>query len=452
MKSIFFLITVIFSCVRLYSVDLPVFYRAPLYYGGVKKTDYNWQSLLAVRYAAGDSHKSYNRHNKKGSLFGLFGKTDITRLGLGVENKGSRTAQLWQDPTQCNDVPLFNNLPLPDLCTQNDGLIEFCGKLKVEQLDVTLEQIFASGFYAQVHVPIRRVCVSNVGFKHCGNATVNGINIDDFVANDLPMVLQEAGYDVRPGQSLAAYGHFKKTEVPDLLVAAGWGGQTTDCGSIVSSLSGSMQVGITVPTGEKKDQNKLFAFPLGYDDHWGVNTHATMELGAFKMLVVGAGIGATIFFNDRRCVRMKTDHCQSGWFVFDCGKATVKKGTIWNVHGYARADGILGGLSITLGYSFTQEESTKLRVKDHCFLKSVVDHALACGTLVSRSYVASKDQRLKKWYQQVFHAMIEYDCTAHGLSYAPLIRGEVSIPFDSKRVFSAMMWGITAGISAGWNF
>ena len=72
--------------------------------------------------------------------------------------------------------------------------------------------------------------------------------------------------------------------------------------------------------------------------------------------------------------------------------------------------------------------------------------------MVSRSYVASKDQRLKKWYQQVFHAMIEYDFFAHGLTYAPVVRGEVSIPFDSTRVFAVTMYGVTAGISAAWNF
>lgn len=452
MKSIIYFIILISCFVRVNSVDLPVFYRAPLYCGGSKKTHDNWQSSLDIRYARGHSSKSYNRHEKKVPLFGVFGKTDITRLGIGIENKGTRTAQLWQEPTVCSALPSFNNLPVPDECEGNDGLIEFCGTVKAEQLDLTFEQVLFSGFYAQVHAPIRSVCVDRVGFKHSGKSTVNGINVDDFVLNDLPVVLQEAGYDIKDGQNLASYGRFKKSEIPDLLIAVGWGGRATDSGSIVSFIQGSVQIGATIPIGGKKDQNQLFAFPLGYDQHYGAQAHTCLELGFYKVFVLGAGLGTTIFFNEHRCLRMKTDVHQSGWFVLDRGKAHIKKGSLWDVHAYLRADKVLYGLSAVLGYSFTHEENTQLRVKDHCFLKSVIERELACRFLVSRDYVANKDQRLKSWQQQVIHFMAEYDFSVHGTMIAPVIRGEISIPFANKRAFAMTMYGVIAGLTARWPF
>ncbi len=445
----------IFATTRLVAIDLPVFYRAPLFQGTPDWLVRDRASNFTISYMAGSGSQARNNDGSREELLGVYGAVDIERLGLYVENPGATTASLWSDPSLAGGgapMPEFNG-SVVDAADSPNGKVVYKGKINTYQVGLTFKQSIFSGLYGMVHAPIRHAKIYNVTHKNLGNPEVNGKNVEDFLNNDLPVVLKENGFDNINDQ-------FSKTEVPEMLLALGWEGASASLFSKdLKYLRGFIQIGGLIPLSSRKREDTLIAIPLGYNSHWAIDARTTAELGVFEKFSVGVGASATIFFNEDRVVRLKTDMNQSGFAMMGKANTEVDQANLWHMFGYVKAEKVYQGFSALVGYSYTHKEKARLRVKDEKFLATYQMQQAARMPdpfYISKDEIINTDQRYKGWQTQVVHFWAEYDCKVHVAqnAWGPVVAFEYALPIqsESKNAFSISMVGGTASFHVGWVF
>ncbi len=461
-KRFFYIVfgIVCFSGVRLQATDLPVFYRAP-FFQAFHDQQPDWTTQLSVRFGAGHSRSGWNHGEHKTSFLNMYGPTDLTRLGLGLEfsDKAPKTKEYWG--TTGNVFLKDENLKG---MSGDDGKLAIEGKLKVYDLGFTVKQSIFSGFYVQAYIPVRRAKLEELKVKNLGSEVLKDkdgsdfLNVNDFVEGKntydnagLPVVLKENKFAFENFEK----SHFKETTVPDVMLSVGWQGKGSENFGYIDLIRGFMQAGIIAPMSGRKNEDLLFSIPLGYNDFWGFNAQASAEVALWK-IVVGAHAGVNVFLPSSRVVRMKTDPDQSGWTVLGKARAKVDKGTMWNVSGYVKAHQIYEGLSVLVGYTYVHQEDADLLVKDGSFLNSVVEAGKTKDptkpVYISKEGIVNSDQRFRNWNQQTIHVLAEYNARVHTDSwFAPMVRVEYACPVVGKRSGSVDMLAGTLGVQITWD-
>ncbi|MBY0353773.1 hypothetical protein K2W90_05395 [Candidatus Babeliales bacterium] len=445
----------LFATTSLAAIDLPVFYRAPLFQGTPDWLVRDKASNLSISYMTGSGSAARNGDGSREELLGIYGAVDIARLGLYVENPGALTYPLWRDPSleaMGDPAPQFNGFAIPNTDSPN-GKVVYNGKINTYQVGLTFKQSIFSGLYFMAHAPIRHVKLYNITHKNLGAAAVNGKNVEDFITMELPAILKENGFTDINDQ-------FSLTTVPEILVAAGWeGASTTLFNKDLKYLRGSVQIGGLIPVASRKKEDTLIAIPLGYNSLWAIDARASAELGVLEKLAVGINGGATIFFQDHRDVRLKTDANQSGFAMLGKAHTEVDYANLWHLSGYVKVEKIFQGFSALVGYSYTHQDKARVHLEDEKFLKTYADQQAARMPqpfYISKNDIINADQRWKGWQAHAVHFWAEYDVKVHvpGNDWGPVIAFEFALPIrsESKRSFAINMVGGTASLRLGWTF
>lgn len=473
--------------------DLASPYRASFLQSEPDKQDDDWRSSLSVRFGMGDSTQAFDGHEEKTELFNAHGAFDLTKLGLNLQGISLPPAA---------GLPLTIPITLPKTNAYygvsgpfsptnqqiidrdpTNGRVVFSGRFKTTELDVQLKQNLMWGLYAHIYVPLLERKVDRIAFKNIGPAVVNtpngNVNIDDFmtgskteaVRGGLPALLKENGFS-----STNITNPFKQSGIGDVCASLGWQGYADCQEGIISSVGGMVQFGGVFPTSPNLSQDIVFAVPLGYDNHIGVVMRSALEAGLWRIVTVGGQAGVTIFFRDKKDLRMRTYNFESviddngtqvlgqnGLIVLGKGHADTDKGQIWDLAGYLKFDQFIDGFEVIFGYSYTKSQITRLSVEDSVFLDNVVQNALNVDNsttlvgsfgrnnrFISKDAIVNTDSRLSGWESQVLHFVAQY-CYS-GKMISPLIRVEYDYPFLGKYTLATDMISGTLGVSVGFGF
>ncbi|KKQ33072.1 MAG: hypothetical protein US49_C0003G0100 [candidate division TM6 bacterium GW2011_GWF2_37_49] len=433
------------------AVDLPVFYRAPYFQNTFGKNEAKYTTQFSVRYMHGETRNSWNDHNDKKSLFSSYGYTNLATMGLNIENPNAQIQQFWV----AEDAP-FN----PDKYTQSgkDGLIDFKGKFDLDEVDFTIQQDIFWGFFAQVYVPVRDIKFKNISYNNLGEATIgqtgHQVNVDTFMKDTLNPILESMG--------LKDYQKpYSDSGVSEILASIGWHKYARVISPIIKSLSGTVQAGVLLPTDGKMPDNISFAMPIGYGQYWAANLRANAFVGIFDWLGLGAQIGTTIFFSERRTRRMKTDLNQSGWILLEKAFCTYNPGQEWDFGAHVQV-GPFFGLSFMAGYSYSRQEKAELTVRDHNFLKTYSQNLLnqdpwdphypsnTFPMVASKNEIVNTDNRLRPWDTHTLHLVAKYEFESE--KFCPSIQFEYNYPFYSDYGWPTDVWGGSANLMLKFKF
>ncbi len=475
------------------AVDLPQFYRAPFFQETFGPAAGKYTSGLSLRYGHGQTSKAWNGHNETQSILSIYGCMDITNLGswvcseeevIDTINKKSMKdywGGYFYDPTSSDykDKVIFPpdyrtntayEKPPYDLkLSPGDGRITFDGKFEIDEWDFTLQQDILWGFYAQVYLPYRDMKISNICYESCcgtpstpatelkGVDIIPGpqttVKIADFMDpttgtlnNVLKLMCME------PWQK-----NYKKTGISDLLVSVGWHGSGDPVSPVIKRLSGSVQVGILIPTAGDKSINDVFSIPVGYNDFWGVSGRISAYVQLFDFLGVGAYGGGLVFFTEDRDLRVKTTKEQDGPILLQKSFGKFDQGSLWDICGYAQLG--FKGVFAKIGCSYTRQEDSVITVKDDCLLATYKQQMLktdnpCCGPkfpyIVSVDSIVNTDQKLKAWEYYTAHIVAGY--AFEGRFFCPSVFIEYDYPFYGKNSFKTDMFGGTLSLQAKISF
>lgn len=424
--------------------DQPTQFRAPFLNEIISENRNDWVSTLSARIATGSTRDAFNAHEQKKPLFNAYGPCKLAHLGLGLQNVADasrpQTSALWSGAGRFADPSNINT-------ATTHGDAEFAGHFKVRECDVIMQQNLMWGLYVQGYLPCKEYKIDSIVAKNVGAATVNTVNMATFIRDTLPEVLKENGF--------VPYDKaWSKTGFGDAIVSLGWHGTTDSLEGLVSRISGFMHIGGLIPTGARRDENVIFAVPLGSNGHWGVVTRAAGELEVWNSFSLGAQVGSTLFFSKMHTMRLHTDRLkkQNGWIALEKGRADVDQGSMWDAGAYVKVGGnFVKGLALVIGYSFVNQEDSHVHVKDAAFLKDVITQqaALAQPNFVSQDDVANADNRFNSWQTQTLHCSLQYQPS---LKVSPLFKIEYAHPVVGKYSWATAMTSGTLGLSMDWGF
>ena len=187
------------------------------------------------------------------------------------------------------------------------------------------------------------------------------------------------------------------------------------------------RVGLSIPSGSKKDEDKVFSLPMGNDGAWGVPIALAIDLDFIYN--IRAGLEFEMFFlsDDERVRRLKTDENQTDFLVLNKGKATKSFGSTWKFNLFLQAQRFFKGLSAMVAYQFLKHDDDKLTAQSNNFNYHVINSA----------------ESLKEWGTQNFVFQLNYDffneCKKSW--FKPQISFFYKLPVSGKRVINAQTFG-----------
>ena len=305
--------------------------------------------------------------------------------------------------------------------------LTYSGKFNFFETHFDIEQNIVNGFFARLHIPVKRLVTKNV------MVTDSTTGLDANVAEWLTVKNSFATI-------ISAYGltanDVTKAGIGDIVIGGGWT-YNNDSMDKIDFFDTTIRVGVSTPTAEKRDEDKAFSLPLGYNGHMGLPVSFDFALGLFDWVTFGAHVDATFFFKKTVNIRMNTNANQNGYIKLLKGDAKRELGHIFNAGSFLKLDHVFKGLSFSVGYNYAHKDKDQLTPAD-----------LTAFTVTA----ANADCMLKSWNMHVIHTSVEYDFARDGHVCNPAVSVYYARPVAGKRVLQTNTIGGSLGVNLAWNF
>lgn len=408
---------------KIIAIDDHHFYRASFLFQE-PRFEKNGLGTLESWIGVGETCESRNCFGTVVPLFDLYGPDNMRVLGSGVPNK---------DPNNSADLALINLAKLQ--ANGCFGQISIPGTFKVFEGGFRYIQNVKNGFFTEIQLPIRSFLTVPYPFIDLSPDSSSSFpnkstpEWQDFL-RQFNAILQK--YNL-------SYECVKQSNFGDLIWTLGWTRNFQDT-EVLDFVDTTIQAGFLVPTAPSRDENQIFSIPFGYNGHWGFVGTFEMSYGAYEWLTMGAHGGVIAFLNREKCgVRIKTDINQNGLIKLATADVVIEKGPLWDIGAYLKADHLGGNFSITVGYTFAQQEK---------------DFLCACPKLSIDQFdtaIVNSDSTLQGWNMSTINLFIEYDFSKECWRLGPRLGMIFNVEVGGNRVFKNNIVGGTFGLELVWS-
>ncbi len=259
------------------------------------------------------------------------------------------------------------------------------GSFDFHELTLAYTQNFNYGLFVKAHLPLR----TDRFFIH----TITDNITDHPFTDHLPCII--------------ATECIKNTGTGDLSIMGGWtiNYQQTKTLDFVDI---TLKAGVLVPTSHKRRTYPAISvpsIPYGYDKLWGIPLSADVAIGCYEWLTIGSHVEVLPL-----CARQN--------------RITYSRLGL-----YSKADHLIHGLSLSLGYTYSNKNSSLALPKKN------------------RSNINSNIQQdIGQWSMHTIHFAIEYDFTEYDNFFGPRIGFSINTPVYGKNIFKTTMSGLFFGL------
>jgi len=399
--------------------DFPKFYRASYFFGEPRLAK-NKLTSLDITAAAGSTCKTRDCAGNTTCLLDMYGLANMQKLGAGIPCK---------DPTNPADIALIY---LSRIASRDRfAHLSFSGKFELIEAIFSITQNFTRGFFAQLFAPVKRMKVCNINYRDLSPTDSACPNINhpywQFFLHEFHNIL--AHYCL----SLCDWCD---TEIGDIAFLLGWTINYQET-TVLDYIDLTAKLGVSIPSGREMRINRAFDVPPGYDGHTGIPLQLDASIGAFEWLTLGVHGDFIPFFSKTKNIRMKTDYNQCGFIKLAQGCAHVKKGFLFDVGAFMKADHFSRGLSLLVGYTYSKKYKDELTPQNICLFDT---------------RIVNTDPMLHEWEMHTMHFAMEYDFAHEGNRTSPRIALFYNWQIAGKMVFKNSMAGGAFGIDIGWDF
>jgi len=390
------------------------FYRAA-FFNGEPRFEKKCLTSFDFWFSGGSTCQGIRCDRQKTCLLDLYGTHNMRLLGKNVPGK---------DLSKETDIILEMLTSIPS--RNNFGQLSFRGNFSISELNFLYTQNITRGFFAQAHIPYRKLRISCIQFCDLSPTDDKCPNINNqywkAFLNLFDDILQAYHLNIKD---------FCGRGLGDFTFLVGWT-KNYENTTEIDFIDATVKTGILAPTGNKKNENKVFSLPLGYDGHIGFPISFDSALGLYDWLTIGAHIDFIYFLNKSKNIRVKTDKDQSGLIKLTKECVCVEKGAVWNAGIYTKADHVIGGFSLILGYTFSAKQRDHLSIYQNC--NSCIDCA-----------IINSDETLKQWHMHTVHFIAEYDFSQENRKFGPRIGFFYNRCAGGRRVLKTSTGGATLG-------
>lgn len=413
------LIQLILFTYSAYSYDFPHFYRTA-YFPGEPRLQKNKLTSINITMAGGSTHEARNNDGDTICLLDLYGPSNIPKLGAGIANK---------DPNDPADLALIylDRIPTQD----GFGFLSYSGTFSLFEILFSFTQNIKNGFFIQLLAPLSYMELNNTCFRDLSSTDNSCPNQKhpywQLTLNQLNNILYK--------YNLYSY-NWKNTNFGDTTALVGVTHNYQET-TILDYIDFTFKTGILFPSGRERSLYRIFDIPSGYDGHIGIPLQIDSSFGAFDWLTIGAHSTVLSFLSKTKMVRMKTAYNQCGPIKLAKGCALIKKGTIFDIGAYLKADHFAHGFSLLIGYSYNKKYKDELTPKNVCLFDTAI---------------VNSDSMLHEWDMHTLHILAEYDFARDNTCFCPRIALFYNWQIDGRNVLKNSIAGGTFGFNIVWEY
>ena len=274
---------------------------------------------------------------------------------------------------------------------------------------------FADTWSLNVYLPVYKMQLKDVVWKdQTKNVTeadrrVKTLLTDDFFAN-----VNKLG----DGLELQDW---KRSGAGDLTVLLEWFRDFYQHKPFLKNVRVNWRAGLSIPTGLRTDEDKIFAIPFGNDGAFAIPFGVGLDLTLGKYVKAGLDVQLTHIFGNTRARRIKTDVDQTELLLLKKTEVHRDFGLTQRFNLYVQFYKLVKGLSFKVGYQFKKHGDDEFALKTNAFSPEVANAAV----------------RLEEWTMHHIITNTSYDFGVH-LDEDSRIRPQISIftriPFNGKHV------------------
>jgi len=401
--------------VPLFSLAPTNFYRPyDINFKTVDVRDKDWK--VGVNFEYGSTSKGRDWDENKANVLRLANPTQSSIAMLAGFKKDSEP---WK---------LLNGLPFKYSPTADDGVrgyFKFSGDF--EETDFTVCGRYRLplnslpgkfDFYA--YLPFKDMKISNVKKEDQTKAIVDA---DFYVQDNITKKLDEL---VKTYGNLDL-GNWSSFGVSDLAFILNWFDDFKQDKEYLKNVRLHAHVGLTVPTGKEKNEDKAFSLPLGNDGAWGIPFGLGIDLGFVNHLKSGLELEILALLDDTKTRRLKTHEKQTDFLFLQKGEATKSFGLTWKFNLYLQSFHFYRGLSAKAVYQFIKHDDDRVTAKSDDFVYSIINSA----------------QSLKEWTSHNLILQLNYDFFKEAKNFVvkPQLCLFYKMPLTGRQVISPYTFG-----------
>lgn len=203
--------------------------------------------------------------------------------------------------------------------------------------------------------------------------TEDDFRVKQYLTNNLCGIVKQLG-----GLEL---GNWKRIGPGDLLSMVTWQKTYPQYRPMLKNVALNGRLGLLLPTGKRKDEDKVFAFPFGYDGAVGLLFGGGLDAQLGDYFKVGFDVQLLHLFGNTRERRIKTDVSQTAILLLEKTAAYKDFGMYQRFNLYFEFYHFLKETSLLVGYEFNKHG----------------DDVLSLNCLQFASEVANSTATIKDW-------------------------------------------------------
>ena len=257
---------------------------------------------------------------------------DENKVGtLRIYNDSESALTMLMGAQRGSDIYNLANALLPAFAPATDDGVRGHFKLdgKYEELALTVHgkynlpiEAIPGNFDISFYIPFRSMDVKNVKWNDQTKSVLNAdLNVHRLLTDDIDTVVKDLGdLDLKS---------WSKTGLSDLAFMLGWYMDFKQMKEHLKNVRVNVRLGLTVPSGEKKKEDKVLSMPLGNDGAWGIPVSLGLDLDFVSNIKAGLDLELLFLGDQTRTRRLKTDENQTDFLLLNKGKATKSFGVTY---------------------------------------------------------------------------------------------------------------------------
>ncbi len=308
----------------------------------------------------GSTDDSRNWDSEKVNLLDMYQDSQSSIAMLLNPVIGSDIEKLAQDISPATDDGIRGHFKL-----EGARYKEFSATVYLQRL-YEFESITGK-FYLTGYLPLRDMRISNVCWvDQTKNVTNADLSVKDKLTDDIFGIASRLGN--------LDLGNWSEAGVSDLVFTVAWANDfPQEAKRNLDNVRLTGKVGITLPTGSKKNEDKVFSLPLGNDGAFGIPCSGAMDLYFKKGIKFGIELEFLTLLDNTKVRRVKTDNNQTDFLLLN--KANVRKSfsPTWKFNLYLQARHFYKGFSIMSVFQNAKHGNDKLFSKNNAFDTQIIN-------------------------------------------------------------------------------
>ena len=220
-----------------------------------------------------------------------------------------------------------------------------------------------------VYFPVYRYELKNVMFEdQTQNVTDEDRRVRQLLTNNFAENVKRLGNGLE-------LQNWKRTGPGDLTLLLEWFRDFYQNKPFLKNARINWRAGVSIPSGFRRDEDKLFAIPFGNDGAFAIPFGVGLDLTLGTYFKLGLDVQLTHIFGSTRTRRIKTSEDQTELLLLKKVQTHKDFGLTQRFNLYFQFYKFLKGLSFKVGYQFKKHGDDELSLKTNVFSSEIANSA-----------------------------------------------------------------------------